>query len=276
MYLSGKSAKIKNFKIPFLLSLGGIIEGVFFFMKRRSIIDGKLNCARCKNDFELSFFHKNKQQRIGYDAYCKNCNALRRYKIKSVHISIENLDGEIWKDIVGYEGFYQVSNLGRIKTLDRINKLPNKVEYISIRESLMKIKTTKNGYSTIKLYNNSTGKSKEYFVHKLVLIMFSPNPENKLEGNHKNGIKSDNTLENLEWCTRAENNRHAIETGLLVARKGSEVYNAKLNEEKIALIRRFYRRFPKTKQRDFSKRIEICHKQLNSILKNRTWKHVKI
>lgn len=171
---------------------------------------------------------------------------------------------------------YQVSNLGRIKTLDRVKEFPNGVKHIIRREAIMKLKTTNFGYITVSLYNHSAKKSKNYFVHKLVLTMFSPNPENKLEGNHKNGIKSDNTLENLEWCTRAENNRHAIETGLLVARKGSEVYNAKLNEEKIALIRRFYRIFPKTKQKDFSKRIEICHKQLNSILKNKTWKHVKI
>lgn len=245
-------------------------------MIKKQIIEGKLNCACCKNDLYLSFFYKNKNNTSGYDSYCKNCDYLRKNKHRTNHISIDNLLGEIWKDVVNYEGLYQVSNLGRIKTLDRIKEFPNGIKHIVRRESLMKLKLTQFGYLTVKLYKHSVGKSKDYFVHKLVLMMFSPNPENKLEGNHKNGIKTDNTLGNLEWCTRAENNRHAIDTGLLVAHKGSKVYNAKFTEEKIALIRRFYRRFPKTKQRDFAKRTEICYKQLNQILKNSIWKHVTI
>lgn len=247
-------------------------------MIKKHIIEGKLNCACCKKDLDLSFFYKSKIQTTGYSSYCKNCEYLRKNKPRITHISIDNLPGETWKDIVNYEGLYQVSNLGRVKTLDRVREFPNGIIHIVRRESLMKLKLTQFGYLTISLYNHSHSgrKSKDYFVHKLVLLMFSPNPENKLEGNHKNGIKLNNTLDNLEWCTRTENNRHAIDTGLLVARKGSEVYNAILTEKTIAVIKRFYRRFPKTKQRDFAKRMAICHKQLNGILKNRTWRHVQI
>ena len=105
---------------------------------------------------------------------------------------------EVWKDVVGYEGLYQVSSLGRVKNVrtDRI----------------MKACEDKNGYLIIRL--SLKGKSKAQKVHRLVCLTFLPNPENKPEVNHTNGIKSDNSLLNLEWATRSENNKHAYDTGL--------------------------------------------------------------
>jgi len=74
-----------------------------------------------------------------------------------------------------------------------------------------------NGYWYVEMTNNN--KSHKVSIHRLLCIIYLPNPENKLHVNHKNGIKTDNRLENLEWCTPLENARHAIETGLIARGK---------------------------------------------------------
>ena len=105
---------------------------------------------------------------------------------------------EIFKDIEGFEGLYQISNLGRVKSL-RFNK-----------EILLKDGKTGRelGYRSVVLTKNKIKKT--YYVHRLVAQAFIPNPENKSDANHKNGIKSDNIIANLEWCTCSENSLHSF------------------------------------------------------------------
>lgn len=110
---------------------------------------------------------------------------------------------EIWKDINCYEGIYQVSDLGRVKSLNYNH---------TGKEVIMKNYENKNGYMYIFLYSN--GKCNNLRIHRLVCSAFIDNPENKKEVNHKNGIKSDNRVENLEWATHSENQKHAYNTGL--------------------------------------------------------------
>lgn len=109
---------------------------------------------------------------------------------------------EIWKDIPDYEGLYQVSNLGRIKSLKF-----NHTNY----EKILKNSTNQN-YPTIILNHNY--KPKTFLIHRLVAETFIPNLKKLPCVNHINGIKTDNRVENLEWCTYSENMKHCVETKL--------------------------------------------------------------
>ena len=109
---------------------------------------------------------------------------------------------EVWKDIKGFEGKYQISNLGRVKSLQR-NGRPERI----LRLNLIK------GYAYTTLSNGSRDK-KKLKVHRLVAEAFIPNPHNKPEVNHIDGDKRNCKVENLEWVTHQENCKHAYETGL--------------------------------------------------------------
>lgn len=125
---------------------------------------------------------------------------------------------EIWKDIKGYEGLYQISNLGRVKSLPRNGTI--------LEERILKQSLTKRKYLTVILCKNNLIKNKQ--VHRLVAENFIPNIHNKPIINHINGIKTDNRVENLEWCTYSENNFHAIKTGLRPSLRGKQNKNSKI------------------------------------------------
>lgn len=120
---------------------------------------------------------------------------------------------EIWKDVTGYEGLYQVSNLGRVKAMPKRGH----------KEKIMKPSLKKDGYNRILL--SKKGKYKTLYVHRLVAEAFLSHTESKCEVNHINGIKTDNYVYNLEWVTKSQNQLHAIEMGLrapspMIGRKG--------------------------------------------------------
>lgn len=111
---------------------------------------------------------------------------------------------EIWKDIEGYEGLYQVSNLGRVKSLERYRKNHNKLQ--KIEEKIKKTRQDKQGYLLVDLYKNN--KIKTVRVHRLVAKAFIENIDNKETVNHIDGNKHNNRIDNLEWCTFKEQNKH--------------------------------------------------------------------
>lgn len=114
---------------------------------------------------------------------------------------------EIWKDIDGYEGKYQISNLGRVKSLQRWSgtKFYNR-EYI-----LNNYVNKKNGYVYVYLTKNN--KSKNIRLHRLVAQAFIPNPNNYLYINHKDCDRTNNNVENLEWCTASYNVKYSFTNG---------------------------------------------------------------
>ena len=123
---------------------------------------------------------------------------------------------EIWRDIIGYEGRYQVSDLGNVKSLFRHKKI-------------LKPAKDKDGYLKVVLYKD--GERKNFFVHRLVAETFIPNPENKPEVNHDDGNKENCCVSNLYWATKSENMQHAFKNGLHKIIKGSEhVLSRKVNQ----------------------------------------------
>jgi hypothetical protein len=118
---------------------------------------------------------------------------------------------EIWKDIQGYEGLYQVSNIGNVRSLNYSFKRKNG-RIINIVGKVLKPSTQTKGYKFLSLCMN--GNKKYFLLHRLVAKAFIPNLFNKPEVNHINGIKSDNSAGNLEWVTCLENMKHSYDIGL--------------------------------------------------------------
>jgi len=130
------------------------------------------------------------------------------------------MEQEIWKSIEGFEGFYEVSNMGNVKGLDRVVLC----RYSDGRTYIRPLKgkplrfDTKHGYLYVCL--SKEGKLKNLSVHRLVAMAFLDNLENKPQVNHKDENKQNNKVNNLEWNTEKENTQHAIKHGLRKSRKG--------------------------------------------------------
>lgn len=108
---------------------------------------------------------------------------------------------EIWKDINGYEGLYQISNFGNVKSVDRISKHSN--GDLTLKGKLLKSVKNSRGYLQVDLCKN--GKIKKILIHRLVAQTFLPNPDNKPHIDHINTITTDNRVINLRWVTQKEN-----------------------------------------------------------------------
>jgi len=118
---------------------------------------------------------------------------------------------EIWKDVHDYKGLYKVSNYGNVKALQKvlISNFTN-TDYIVRKEKVLKAGTDSLGYKSVVLTKNNISKS--HRVHRLMMISFFGYSEFKNYVNHKNGIKSDNRIDNLEWMTNSENILHGFRT----------------------------------------------------------------
>jgi hypothetical protein len=132
---------------------------------------------------------------------------------------------EIWKDVSNYEGLYQVSNLGRIKSLERkINRKHSTT--MLLKEKILK-QQNMNGYKFVRLSKNNI--IKQHFVHRLVAIAFIKNPNNYNEVNHKDEKTNNNYVYNLEWCTHKYNMNY----GTINQRRSKTETKTKKNGKKI-------------------------------------------
>jgi len=172
---------------------------------------------------------------------------------------------EIWKDIKGYEDKYQVSSFGRVRSLDRdINR----------KGKILKHCYFSNRYTYVSLCKEGTRSNK--LIHRLIAQAFIPNPENYPQINHKNGIKDDNRLENLEWVSQSMNMKHAFKTGLIKWTKemfeGENNPGSKLNNEKVREIR--LKLLQGCKGTELAKEYGVYSSQIYKIRDNKAWKHL--
>jgi len=164
---------------------------------------------------------------------------------------------EIWENIEGFEGIYQVSNLGKVKSLKF-----GKEKYLSITKSSI-------GYLNTKLQLNK--KNKSFLVHRLVAETFIKNEFNKPCVNHINGIKTDNRVENLEWCTHKENTEHSLKNDLI--KTGYNHKQSKLSLKDIEYIRKNYKE--KDKKNGGYKLAEmfgVSRNCISNVVKNKTYR----
>lgn len=171
---------------------------------------------------------------------------------------------EIWKDIPGFEGTHQVSNLGNFKALKRMRS--NGRVVCLYKEKIMKPNLEGNGYYQIQIF------SKPHSAHRLVAKAFIPNPKNKEQINHKNGIKTDNRVENLEWLTRSENCKHSFVIGLQ-CNKGENHPSHKVTAEIVREIRAKYIPNIYTSRR-LAKEYRLSKTNILDIVNRKIWNHI--
>jgi len=164
---------------------------------------------------------------------------------------------ETWKNIIGYENLYLVSDLGRIKSMPKKTRKG---------ERILKAIQMPNGYQTIDLVKDK--KVKKCLLHRLVANSFLLNAANKEQVNHINGIKNDNRLKNLEWNTRSENQLHSIRAGLRTT-KGEKNSQCKLNEISVLSIFNDNRKYT-----EISKIYNISISTISDIKRGYSWSHI--
>lgn len=181
---------------------------------------------------------------------------------------------EIWKDINGWEDIYQISNLGRYRSKGRYTVFSYKVGDVFLKSKILSPNRVK-GYLIATLYNKKNGveRRERWPLHRLVAIHFIPNPKNKPTVNHRNGVKDDNRVDNLEWATDSEQQLHAVLIGLRDNCLGENSNLSKLKTEDVIKIRSLYSTgnfFQKQIAEMFGIREETCYR----IIKRKIWKHI--
>lgn len=153
-------------------------------------------CPVCKTNKPTSEFHLNKTRIDGLAFRCKNCCILSRGEKV-----IQDLEGEEWKYIEGFEGVYKISNKGRLKRI-----------YVENRyEKLVSLYTDRTGY--IRCTISYKNKRKKISIHREVAKLFVPNPQNLETVNHKDFNRTNNDVNNLEWMTVSDNIKHSVDNG---------------------------------------------------------------
>lgn len=177
-----------------------------------------------------------------------------------------NNNEEIWKDIQGFEGYYQVSNKGKVRSVERWER--NR----TLKHKMRKSFGLPNSYLRLRLMRNNAFKIK--YVHRLVAEAFIPNLENLPQVNHKDGNKRNNNVENLEWVTPSQNIKHAYKFILSpTINKGENNNGAKLTNDNILQIRSLYTA-GNISQRKLGNLFKISHGHISCIINRKVWKHI--
>jgi DNA-binding XRE family transcriptional regulator len=178
---------------------------------------------------------------------------------------------EIWKDIPEYEGIYQISNFGRLRSVTRtVIDSRTKAAY-TVYGRIMKERYMPNGYIQACLCKDS--KYRYFYIHRLVSEAFLENPNNLPQVNHIDCNKSNNSVDNLEWCTGKENGEHGSKN--LLYKHGESHHMTKLSESQVREIKRLLKEGNIT-QINIAKMFSTNRTTIYNIKNEHTWKHVKI
>lgn len=177
---------------------------------------------------------------------------------------------ETWKDIEGYEGIYQISDFGRVKSLERIvsYEINGRRRSRLQKESIRKQKINRWGYKSVNL--NKDASIKTFEIHRLVATHFLNCNYDGKQVNHIDGDKENNVINNLEFVTPRDNIKHAFENGLIPIRVGR-----KLNQEKADKIRREKNSNPNISHADLSMRYGVSVRTIIDVLNNVSWKNLR-
>lgn len=177
---------------------------------------------------------------------------------------------EQWKEIKGNREIYEVSSLGNVRTKDREGARGR-----HIKGHILTQRDNSNGYLRCNL--NVNGKRKSYLVHRLVADLFIPNPNNKPFINHIDGNKHNNLVDNLEWCTRSENEKHAWKFGLKrdTATKGELHGMHKLSRKNVEYIRNHHiRNGGNMKTGELARNFNVNPQTITDIVSERIWRSI--
>ena len=177
-----------------------------------------------------------------------------------------NTTNEIWKDIPGYEGLYQVSNEARVKVLARTRKHRYGGEALW-PEKIIKTRTNKHGQWLVDFTKD--GKCKTCLLHRIVLTSFAGECPNDMEGCHNDGNKDNNCLANLRWDTHINNELDKVTHGTLL--KGSAVGNSKLQDIDVLLIRSLAQVLP---QSVLASIWDVSRASISLIVNRKNWAHI--
>ena len=179
---------------------------------------------------------------------------------------------EVWKSICDFEGFYEISNLGNVRSVERLVHKSNGRHAIFKSNPLKP--TMGAGYFRVVL--SMEGFKRTLSIHRLIAIAFIPNPKKLSCINHKNGIKTDNSLGNLEWCSYSENTKHAFKTGLLTSglkgKTGESHPTSKLKSKEVVIIKDLINAGQTLIS--IAKRFNISDKAISDIKIGRTWRSI--
>jgi hypothetical protein len=170
------------------------------------------------------------------------------------------MENEIWKPLPGLEDDYMVSTFGSIKSLDRKIRHGHSI-FLMKKGRVLKQQTTGTGYLYASIAKD--GKVSRSYVHRLVAMTFLYNPNELKDINHKDGNKKNNRVENLEWCNRSDNLKHARDSNLLSI--------CKVTWDNVRDIRRD-KKSGKFTSKELAAKYGISKGQVNNILLNKTWK----
>ena len=168
---------------------------------------------------------------------------------------------EVFDDLIGYEESYQISDKGRIFTKRRLDG--NRIIYGRELHPVI----TKDGYLKVGLTTN--GITKKFYVHRLVASQFIENPQNLPQVNHKDGNKLNNNVSNLEWCTKEQNQNHAVENNLM--QHGEARPSSKLTEKDVLEI---YKLKGILSGEEIGKRYGVSKNTINVILRGKKWSYL--